>query len=260
MGYQNIIIEREENIAIVILNRPQVLNALNSDVFQELYSAMGEIDQDLTVKVVIVTGAGSKAFAAGADIKWMVNKKSIEMRNSCQITKLLHDRMENLRKPIIAAINGFALGGGCELALACDIRIMSREAKIGLPEITLGIIPGGGGTQRLARLVGKGKAMELILTGKTLDAAEALSIGLVNMVAEPEELMDEAKKMAKKIASYSAIAINLAKDAIKKGLNSDLETGLNYEIECFSLCFSSEDQKEGMAAFLEKRKPVFRDC
>jgi len=260
MKYKNIIVETGEKTALVTLNRPEVLNALSGDVFQELYSAMGEIDEDAESKAVIITGAGDKAFAAGADIKWMVDKNSMEMRSACQITKLFHDRMENMKKPVIAAINGFALGGGCELAMACDIRIASANAKFGQPEITLGIIPGGGGTQRLARLVGKGKAMELVLTGKILDAAEAQAIGLINMVVEPEKLLDEAKKMARKIASYSSIAVNLAKDAVKKGINTDLETGLNYEIECFSLCFSSQDQKEGMTAFLEKRKPVFKNC
>jgi len=260
MEYKYLLVNKEESIAIVTLNRPEVLNALSGDVFHELYSIMGDIDEDESIKVVIVTGAGDKAFAAGADIKWMVHKNSMEMRNACQITKLFHDRMENMKKPIIAAINGFALGGGCELALACDMRVMSQKAKIGLPEITLGIIPGGGGTQRLVRLVGKGKAMELVLTGKFLGAAEALSIGLVNVIAEPDKVMDEAIKLAEKITSLSSIAINLAKDAIKKGINTDLETGLNYEIECFSLCFSSEDQKEGMTAFLEKRKPSFKKC
>ncbi|MFA6412106.1 MAG: enoyl-CoA hydratase-related protein [Syntrophales bacterium] len=259
MEYKYLLVKKEENIAVVILNRPEVLNALSGEVFHELYSVMGDIEQDKSIKVAIVTGAGDKAFAAGADITWMVNKSSMEMRSACQITKLFHDRIENMKIPVIAAINGFALGGGCELALACDIRVMSQKARIGLPEITLGIIPGGGGTQRLARLVGKGKAMELVLTGKFLDAAEALSIGLVNVVAEPDKVMDEAMKLAKKIASLSSVAVNLAKDAVKKGMNADLETGLNYEIECFSLCFSSEDQKEGMTAFLEKRRPAFKN-
>ena len=257
MIYKNILVKKEEDIAIVILNRPEVLNALNGDVFHELCSAMDDINQDSKIKVLIVTGQGDKAFAAGADIKWLVNKSSMEMRSACQITKLLHDKMENMKIPIIAAINGFAFGGGFELALACDIRVMSQRARIGLPEINLGIIPGGGGTQRLTRLVGKGKAMELVLTGKSVDAAESLSIGLVNMVVEPDKVMDEAVKLAKKITSLSSVAVNLAKDAIKKGMNTDLETALNYEIECFSLCFSSADQKEGMTAFLEKRKPCF---
>lgn len=259
MAYETITLEREDPIGILRFNRPHVLNALNKIVFLELNALLDEIEKELVPKVVIITGAGEKAFVAGTDIVEMESLSSFEARAFATLARTAIDKVMNLNRPVIAAINGFALGGGCELAMACDIRIASEKAILGQPEINLGIIPGSGGTQRLARLVGPSKAKQLIFTGEVVDAKTALHMGLVDRVVPNDRLMDEAKKMAVMISGKSKVALALSKSAINRGLDLDLPTALNYEIECFAQCFVSEDQKEGMRAFLEKRKPNFID-
>jgi len=259
MEYETIILEKEESIGIIKFNRPNVLNALNSKVFGELNSVLDQIEKEVMPKVVIFTGAGEKAFVAGTDIVEMENLSSFDAREFANLARKAIDRVANLDRPVIAAINGFALGGGCELAMACDIRIASEKARLGQPETGLGIIPGSGGTQRLPRLVGPSKAKQLIFTGGLVDAKTALDIGLVDKVVPHDQLMDEAKKMAFTIASKPKIALALAKSAINRGYDMDLEKGLSYEIECFAQCFATKDQKEGMRAFSEKRKPNYTD-
>lgn len=257
MSYETILVEIEEGIATVTLNRPEVLNALNSQVFNELAAAARKLGEDEGVRAVIITG-GEKVFAAGADIKQMVSLSAVEVAKGIRPSKIAFNLIENMPKPVIAAIAGYALGGGCELTLATDVRIAADNAQFGLPEIKLGILPGGGGTQRLPRLIGAGKAKELIFSGDIIKAEEALRIGLVNKVVPAAQLMAEAKKMAGKFISKGAVALQLAKSCINEGLQVDLETGLQYEHKCFSLLFATADQKEGMQAFLEKRKPNFQ--
>jgi enoyl-CoA hydratase len=259
MAYETIALERDDTIGILRFNRPNALNALNKIVFLELNSLLDEIEKEVIPKVVILTGAGEKAFVAGTDIVEMENLSSFEARAFATVARTAIDKVANLNRPVIAAINGFALGGGCELAMACDIRIASEKAKLGQPEINLGILPGSGGTQRLARLVGPSIAKRLIFTGEIIDAQTALSLGLIDRVVPHDQLMNEVKKIAFTIASKSKIALALSKSAINRGLEMDLQTALNYEIECFAQCFASEDQKEGMRAFLEKRKAKFID-
>lgn len=257
MNYETIIIEIEDGIAIVTLNRPEVLNALNSQVFNELANAASTLENDDSVRAVIVTG-GEKVFAAGADVKQLASLSAVDVATGIRPSRKAFHLLETMKKPVIAAIAGYALGGGCELTLTMDVRIAADTAQFGFPEIKLGILPGGGGTQRLPRLIGAGKAKELIFSGDIINAEEALRIGLVNKVVPVTELMSEAKKMAKKFASRGPIALQLAKSCINEGLQMDLEMGLNYEHKCFSLLFATEDQKEGMTAFIEKRKPHFK--
>jgi enoyl-CoA hydratase len=259
MQYRTLLYEKGEGLGILTINRPEALNALNSQVLKEIYFLLEEIEKDDEVKVIIVTGQGDKAFAAGTDIKKMENLVCNEARDLAMLARKTIDKIEALKKPVIAAINGFALGGGCELAMACDLRIGSERAKMGQPEINLGVIPGSGGTQRLPRLVGPSIAKRLIFTGELVDAKTALEMGLVDKIVPYDQLMEETKKMATTIASKSKIALALAKSAINRGLDLDLRTGLDYEIECFAQCFATSDQKEGMRAFSEKRKPVFTD-
>lgn len=248
--YENIKYEVSEGIGYVTINRPKALNALNMDVLTDLYAAFTEIEADETVKAVIVTGEG-KAFVAGADIAQMSQLNALEGREMMIMGHKVMNLIEAVEKPVIAAVNGFALGGGCELAMACDIRIASEKAKFAQPEVGLGIIPGFGGTQRLARLVGKGMAKYMIMTAEMISAAEAYRIGLVEKVAAPEELMDEAVKVAKTIASKAPIAIATAKSAINNGFDMDMKSASKFEIETFTAAFGSEDKTEGMAAFLE---------
>jgi enoyl-CoA hydratase len=255
--YQNLIFDNQDGIGVVTVNRPKALNALNADTMAELDRLAGAIAKDPAVKAVIITGAGDKAFVAGADIAYMQPLSAADGRTWGKAGQAVFDKIENLPQPVIAAVNGFALGGGCELAMACDIRIASDKAKFGQPEVTLGITPGFGGTQRLPRLVGKGRAKELLFTGDMIDAADAYRIGLVNKVVAPEELMDAAIALARKIMSRGPVAVGLCKAAVNEGLDTDLQTGVAYEAEVFGLCFATADQKEGMAAFLEKRKPEF---
>jgi enoyl-CoA hydratase len=257
-GYENLLVEVQEGIAIVTLNRPKALNALNAATVYELDRMFDELAKNDSVKVVIVTGSGDKSFVAGADITEMRNYTAVEGRNWGKLAQGVFNKIENNPKPVIAAVNGYALGGGCELAMACDIRIASEKAKFGQPEVSLGIPPGFGGTQRLSRLVGKGIAKEMLFTGDMIDAAEAHRIGLANKVVAPEELLNAAKAMAQKIMSRAPIAVQVCKAAVNEGLDVDLDTGIAYEAEVFGLCFATVDQKEGMAAFVEKRKANFQ--
>lgn len=257
MTYNNIIMEKEGGIAILTINRPKALNALNSDTLQEIKAAIADVREDAAVGALIITGAGDKAFVAGADISYMENMTAVEGRDFGLLGQEVFMSVDNLEKPVIAAVNGFALGGGCELSLACDIRLASENAKFGQPEVGLGITPGFGGTQRLPRAIGEGRAKELIYTGTNINAQEAYRLGLVNHVYPAETLMDEAKQMAKKIAANAPLAVRFCKASINKGMQADINTAMNIEADLFGMCFSTEDQKEGMNAFLNKRKPSF---
>ncbi|NLY10048.1 MAG: hypothetical protein GXZ11_09230 [Tissierellia bacterium] len=256
MNLENLLLKVENGIGILSVNRPKVLNALDSQVLKEISMAMDEIAQDDSIRVLVITGEG-KSFVAGADIEEMSVLNAVEGAVFGEVGMTAMRKVELLPKPVIAAVNGFALGGGCELALACDIRIASSKAKFGQPEVGLGITPGFSGTQRLPRVVGAAKAKELIFTGEIIDAKKALEIGLVNDVVEPEELMDKVLELAGKIAKNSKSAVSMAKEAINRGIETDIETGINIEKNLFGLCFSTADQKEGMKAFLEKRPPQF---
>ncbi len=251
MKYKNLIIDIEDRIAVLKINRPEVMNAMNPETILEFEQALHDLNDNLDVRVIIVTGEG-KSFVSGSDISELAKMDSIKAREYSQFGKRVLNYLENMEKPVIAAINGYALGSGCELALACDIRIASERAKFGQPEVKLGLIPGHAGTQRLARIVGLGKAKELIFTGDLINANEAKEIGLVNKVVPQDNLLDEAKGLAKKILSGGPIAMRLAKSAINK---SFIDPGSAYESEAFGICFSTPEAKEGMQAFLEKRKP-----
>ncbi|WP_027626669.1 short-chain-enoyl-CoA hydratase [Clostridium lundense] len=258
MELKNVILEKDGKIAIVTINRPNALNALNSETLKELDIVVDTLANDDEVLAVVLTGAG-KAFVAGADITEMKDLNTVQGRRFGILGNKVFRKLETLEKPVIAAVNGFALGGGCEISMACDIRIASQKAKFGQPESGLGITPGFGGTQRLPRLVGMGMAKQLIYTGDIINAEEALRIGLVNKVVEPEKLMDEAKEMANKIANNAPIAVTLCKAAINKGMQCDIDTAIAYEAEVFGECFATEDQKEGMTAFVEKRDKCFKN-
>ncbi|MDR3230710.1 MAG: enoyl-CoA hydratase/isomerase family protein [Synergistaceae bacterium] len=251
---KNLLLDVADGIAVVTINRPQALNALNSETLTELSDCFSEIEKRDDVKVLILTGSGEKSFVAGADITEMAPESAIQGRYRGLLAKAAFEKLENMRQVTIAAVNGFALGGGCEISMACDIRIASENAKFGQPEVGLGTIPGFGGTQRLPRLVGKGRAKELIFTGGMIDANEAYRIGLANKVVPPAELINESKAMAKKIMANSSYAVSLAKEAINTGLDVDLNTGLKLEADLFGFTFATADKKEGMGAFVEKRK------
>ena len=252
MAYENIILEKEDGIAVITFNRPEAMNALNIQTRAEFREAIADVAADEAVRVLILTGNG-KAFVAGSDIKEFNKTTPYAAHNIMRLGEMV----EKLEKPVIAAVNGFCLGGGCEIAMGCDIIIASDKAKFGQTEINIGIIPGGGGTQRLQRLIGACRAKELIFTGDIIRAEEADRIGLVNRVVPLEELMPTAKEMAKKIATKSAAALKLAKTAINRGMQTDLESGLKYECELYSLSLTLEDKVEGVNAFLEKRTPTF---
>ena len=255
--YENILYEVKDHVGYLTINRPKALNALCTAVLEEIDDCLDtKIAPDNDVHVVVVTGAG-RAFVAGADISEMQTKPVLEGHDYTELGHKVMDKIDNSPKVFIAAVNGFALGGGCELSMACDIRIASEKALFGQPEVGLGITPGFGGTQRLTRVVGRGHAKELIYTGGMIDAEKAKAIGLVNEVFPQEELMPAAVKLAKKIAKNAPIAVQLSKAAINRGINCDVVTGIAYEAEVFGLCFSTADQKEGMAAFCEKRKATF---
>lgn len=258
MSYNNIILEKNEDLAIMYINRPKALNALNKDTLTEMRSAIQDVAEDQNIKVMIVTGAGDKAFVAGADIAYMQPLSAAEGRAFSDYGEKTMRMIELMEKPVIAAIKGFALGGGCELAMACDIRLAADNALFAQPEVGLGVIPGFGGTQRLPRLIGEGRAKELTFTADTVNAEEAYRMGLVNHIYPADELMGQAKKLAKRIASKGTLAVGFAKYAIGKGLQADLDTAMSIESDMFGMCSSTFDQKEGMGAFLEKRKPIFQ--
>jgi enoyl-CoA hydratase len=256
MAYETIITERQDGHAIIRLNRPKALNALSSELIGELTQALDTFEADGKVNVIVITGS-EKAFAAGADVKEMAELSFIEAFRTDHAAAL--ERVARCRKPVIAAVAGYCLGGGCELAMACDIVLAADTAKFGQPEITLGIMPGMGGTQRLPRAVGKAKAMELILTGRMMDAAEAERAGLVSRVVPADDLMEEATAMARKIAGYSQPILMMAKEAVQRAAETPLSEGIRFERRLFHAMFATDDQKEGMAAFIEKRTPQFRN-
>lgn len=247
--------QKEKWITLIELNRPKELNAINSQLMSELRDVLQRLDQDPGTRVVVLTG-NDQAFAAGADIKQMASMSAIDMLEADMFSTW--DQIKKTRKPIIAAVSGFALGGGCELVMLCDMVVASETARFGQPEIKLGVLPGAGGTQRLTRAIGKVKAMELILTGRLLTAAEVLALGLINKVVPVEMYLAEAFSLARDIAQWSPVAVQLAKEAVNRSFEAHLDEGLMYERKNFYLAFASEDQKEGMKAFVEKRKPEFR--
>lgn len=255
--YQTITLERRGSVAVITINRPDKLNALNQQVHIDGVAALDELRTDDTVRVVVLTGAGEKAFIAGADISEFADKTPVTQRDLFN-QRTLFNTIDTFPKPVIAMINGFCLGGGNELALACDIRIGSETARFSQPEINLGIMCGGGGTQRLARLIGEGRAMELCLTGDMIDAPTAHKFGLLNHVFPADQLEAETLRIAAKIAEKAPIALQLTKEAVKFASKSNLDEGLRREVDLFAICFSTEDKTEGVAAFLEKRKPVFK--
>ncbi len=251
-------VETQDRIATITINRPEVRNALNSQVVRELTEAFRQLAASDDVGAILLTGAGDKAFVAGADIKEMVGKSGLEMQGFSELGRRLGQAMEGCPKPILAAINGFALGGGCEIAMACDVRIASETAKIGQAEINIGIIPGFGGSQRLPRLVGPGWAAQMVLTGEPVDAATAERIGLVNRVVPGDRLLEETKALARKIVDKGPVALALAKACLRAAQEMPLSQGLAYESAAFGVVGATQDKEEGMTAFLEKRKPVWK--
>lgn len=258
MELNNIRFEKQGAVGIVTIDRPKALNALNYDTLQELLFCFTQLKEDQETQVVIITGGGEKAFVAGADISHMQDLNGLEAAAFGALGHEVMSAVENVPQPVIAAVNGFALGGGCELAISCDIRVASENAKFGQPEVNLGVIPGFGGTQRLPRLIGKGRACELLFTGDMIDAAEAYRIGLVNKVVAQESLMDVCLEIAAKITAKGPVAVRLCKQTVNNGLQMDLDRANSYEAVQFGQCFASQDQTEGMKAFLEKRKPEFQ--
>lgn len=255
--YRYLLLEIEDGIATLTINRPQALNAMNRALLEEMGAALDALQEDPAVRVVLLTGAGEKAFVAGADIGAMVELTPLEARELALLGQRTLAAIEASPLPVIAVVNGFALGGGCELAMACDLRLAADTARLGQPEINLGIMPGFAGSQRLPRLVGKGRALELLLSGEMVDAAEAWRIGLVNRVLPAAELMPEAKRFARLLAGKGRTALRLCKEAVQQGLEMDQARAAAYEAELFGLCFADPDQREGMSAFLEKRPPRF---
>jgi len=256
-NFETITVEKRGRVAVLTINRPDKLNALSNKVHQEGVAALDELKHDDEVRVVVITGSGEKAFIAGADISEFEGQTPVTQRASFN-ERTLFNSLESFPKPVIAMVNGFCLGGGNELAMACDLRIASENARFSQPEINLGIMCGGGGTQRLPRLVGEGRAMEIVLTGDMIDAATAERFGLVNHVYPSDQLEAETMKLAEKIAEKAPIALQLSKEAVKFASRSNLDEGLRREVDLFAICFSTEDKKEGVAAFLEKRKPEFK--
>ena len=256
MTLEHLICDIQNHVAIVTINRPPV-NPLNSDVFREITQLIDELEDNGDVRVIVLTGSGEKAFVAGADVKEMATKDLVSLNQMNKRSRETFTKVENVNKPVIAAINGIALGGGFELALACDLRISSDQAKFSFPEVGLGIIPGGGGTQRLQKIVGQGIAKQLIFFGDMVDAKTAEDLHLINKVVEHDQLLDEAIEWAEKLAKKPAVALQMAKQSLNTGSNVDVESGLALEAMAFANAFSSEDAKEGLAAFLEKRKPEY---
>ncbi len=257
--YESITVERRGKIAILTINRPEKLNALNHQVHSEGIAALNNLRKDDSIRVVVITGAGEKSFIAGADISEFEGQTPVTQRDLFH-EKTFFNSLEQFPKPVIAMVNGFCLGGGNELALACDLRICSENARFAQPEINLGIMCGGGGTQRLTNLIGEGRSMEMVLTGDMIDAATAERFGLVNHVYPADQLEAETLKLAEKIAEKAPIALQLSKEAVKFASRSNLDEGLRREVDLFAICFSTEDKKEGVSAFLEKRKPEFKGC
>ena len=253
----NVLYQKKDAIAYVTVNRPKVLNALNTPTWKDLRTAFEAARDDVAVRGVILTGAGDKAFIAGADISELAHVAAFEAAQASRFGQEVLDLIENLGKPVVAAVNGFALGGGCETAMACTIRIAVETAKFGQPEVTLGLLPGGGGTQRLPRLVGKGRALQLILSGEMIDAQEAYRIGLVNEIVPAANLIARAEAILKKIGANAPIAVKFSLEAVNKGLETGQAEGLLLEASYFGLCAATEDKKEGTSAFLEKRAPQF---
>jgi len=258
MAYENLLFEIKDPIAYITFNRPKVLNALNRETVEELGDALDRARDDSSVRVLILTGAGEKSFVAGADINQLAQRTPIDGKEFSLFGQEIFHRLETMGKPSIAAINGFALGGGCELALSCTMRIASKNARLGQPEVKLGIIPGYGGSQRLARLCGKGIAHELILSGEMISAEEALRIGLVNHVVEQAELIPTAESIAKKIAANAPLAVKFAMEAVERGMEMPEQEGLFLEATLFGLCCATEDMREGTRAFVEKRPAQFK--
>jgi len=258
MEYKNIIFKIEEQIATITFNRPEVLNALNEASLKEFSHAIDNVAENGDISVLILTGAGDKAFVAGADIKEFLTFNALKAKNFSEMGHGVVNKLQELPIPVIAAVNGFALGGGCEVVIACDFIYASENAMFGLPEINLGIIPGFGGTQRLPRLIGKNRAKEMIFTGKMIPAAEAQAMGLVNKVCAQDELMDDVLNVAKIIVAKGKISLRAAKQAINTGMDVDLKTGCRIEIDAFAICLASPDAKEGTQAFLEKREADFK--
>jgi enoyl-CoA hydratase len=256
MSFETLLLEVADNVATITINRPDKRNALNAAVRHEIVDALDQLHADDTARVVIITGAGDKAFVAGADIGEFAERTPVEQREAMQGRRVF-DEVAACPKPTIAMINGFALGGGCELAIACDIRVAARSARFGQPEVRLGLIPGGGGTQRLPRLVGAGRALRLILTGDLIDAEEAYRIGLVDVLVDDAELHTRTQELARSMAAHSPVALRLAKDAVAGALETPLSAGLALERELFITAFASDDRREGVSAFLEKRSPNF---
>ncbi|MEI8135425.1 MAG: enoyl-CoA hydratase-related protein [bacterium] len=252
---KNLVVSKADFVTTIQLNRPSALNALNLELMNELIGVLEALDKDDSVRCIVLTG-NEKAFAAGADIKEMANASAVEMLERDQFAKW--DKIRKIKKPIVAAVSGFALGGGCELMMHCDMVVASETAKIGQPEINIGVIPGAGGTQRMTRAVGKVLAMELVLTGRFMDADEALRAGLINKVVPKEFFLEEAQRLAAEIANRPPVAVRLAKEAILKSFDTTIEMGLEYERKNFYLLFATEDMKEGMSAFIEKRKPEWK--
>jgi enoyl-CoA hydratase len=256
--FENLLVEQEAGVAVLTINRPKVLNALNSATLDELRRAILALKHDDSVRAVIVTGAGEKSFIAGADINELAVQTPVSGREHARTGQHVLDLIENMGKPVIAAINGFALGGGCELAMACTIRIAADTARLGQPEINLGIIPGYAGTQRLARLIGRGRALDMLLTGEHVNASEAFRLGLVNRVVPAAQLMEDARKLAATLATKAPIAMRYIIDAVNKGLDMPLAEAQTFETTLFGLVASTEDMREGTKAFLEKRKAEFK--
>ncbi len=260
MAYKNVLLESAEGLAKVTINRPRMLNALNKETIEEMIDLFSHLEEDRSIRAVLLTGAGDKAFVAGADIQEMAGMTPKEAKQFSESGQRLLNLIENLGKPVGAAINGFALGGGLELAMACCFRYASAKARMGQPEVNLGLIPGFGGTQRLARLVGRGMALEILQTGEMIDAGEALRIGLVNRVTAPDELLPVMESVMRKIASKSPIMLDFIQQAVNKGLSMTLKDGLDLETNLFGMCFNFEDMREGTDAFLNKRPPDFKGC
>jgi enoyl-CoA hydratase len=255
---ENVVYDKKGSIAYVTLNRPKVMNALNKATINELQGVFEDARDDSVVRGVILTGAGEKAFAAGADIAEIANNTAVEAEEATRRGQALTDLIENLGKPVIAAVNGFALGGGCELAMACTIRIAAESAKFGQPEVKLGVMPGYGGTQRMPRLIGRGRALKLILSGEVIDASEAYRIGLVDELEPDTHVIERAETVLKKIMANAPLSVRYALEAVNKGLETSVAEGLLLEASLFAICASTDDKKEGTSAFLEKRSPNFR--